>query len=98
MATFLAVTGWLTAAFLTLGCYSLRHAATGWRRRYEETRDSLATLERKHLVADMDKSEREWLRDEVERLSKKCEVICTTVRRMKGRGKLTCQMNPTHRF
>lgn len=98
MITFIAILGWATAGFLALGLYSCRKNKLGWFNLYQEKCGVIRELEHKHMVADMDHKSLEWYRDEVTRLTIKCDAICRQARRMKGRGKATCQIDPSHNF
>ncbi len=95
---FLAITGWLTAAFLALAYYSCRQHGAGWKRLYEQKCDQLKEVEHRNMVADMNAESLQWHKDEVARLSAKCHAICRQARKMKGRGRVTCQSDPMHNF
>lgn len=98
MIIFLAILGWLVAAMLAVGFYSCRKNKQAWRRHYEQKADELRDLERKQFVAEMNKEAYTWASEEVVRLRNKCEAICAQVRKMKGRGRGTCEIHPRHRF
>lgn len=98
MITLLAITGWLTAAFFALSFYGARKSKLGWRQLFQETEDARLKLERQQIAACMDKESLKWYREENTRLHRKCDAICSQIRRMKGRGAITCQINPQHYF
>lgn len=72
--------------------------ARAWKARYESKRDEFRELERKQIIAKFDEESLAWYKEENERLRIKCHAICHQIRRMKGRGNVTCEMHPTHNF
>ncbi len=99
MTLFLAIVGWLTAAFFALAYYSCRQNKLGWRRLCAEKDRTIRELERLQLAGvQADPDGLKWYREENARLAQKCAAICKQIRRMKGRGRVSCQMHPTHNF
>lgn len=98
MLIFIAITGWTIAALLALGFYSCRKNNQAWRKLYEEKAAQLREAERKTFVAEFDRDAHKWANDEIVRLRNKCEAICAQVRKMKGRGRGTCEIHPRHSF
>lgn len=69
-----------------------------WHRLFEERGEEIDVLNHKHMCREIDHNKMQWLSDENTRLSLKCAAICAQIRKMKGRGKVTCEITKTHHF
>ena len=93
------VVGWLLAAFLLALLVGAIRCNRDWQRLHEKDREKIDELDRARLVGvQADPDGLKWYREENERLSLKCHAICAQIRKMKGRGRGTCQVDRQHHF
>jgi len=92
------ILGWSVAALLLIASLNLRRNNRRFYSLYTDAATRLRAIEHEGMVRKMDAKQMQWLNDENARLSRKCAAICAQIRKIKGRGKVTCQMAPQHHF